>query len=325
GGGAIAGLYGWRLQQAGVLTSVVCRSNYQAVRDSGYKVSSDKWGTGVFKPEKVYRSITEAVEDGDESDYVVLSTKAYPNIEDGSSLIAPVVKNRACSIVLMQNGVGIEDPYQKRFPNNPIISAVMFVDVTQPEHGVIEHGLHSENVFGLFPAPPAASTNAVESLAQLASLWKRGDVPCTTTEDIQSYRWHKVVWNASFNPMSVISGGNAKNAMVSHPYYRELVLKVMEEVWGAAKAVCGPQFPPPGVPQSSKAMFDLTANNPREVYPSMLLDYQNGRRMEHEVILKNTIERAKEHGFEMPRVETIYGNLLMLEELMFKNRNSNQQ
>ncbi|KAJ1918816.1 hypothetical protein H4219_002355 [Mycoemilia scoparia] len=324
GGGAVAGLYGWRMQLAGILTGVVCRSNYPKVRDSGYRIESKRWGNDVFRPDRVFSSIEEAARDGHSYDYVVVSTKALPGLTSPADTIEPLIKTNDTSIVIMQNGIGVEDPFVSRFVNNPIISTVSFVDVKQPEHGFISHGVNSNLIIGLCTGPESkvAADLAASALDKLNTAWGKADVPCIKAEDIQSYRWHKVVWNASFNPMSVISGGCTKNTMVAHPYFRKLILDVMEEVWDAAGKVCGRSFPPSGVFESAKAMFDHTVNAPTDVHPSMLLDYINNRPMEHEVILKNTISKAKACGASVPRLETIYGHILMLEQQKQKNNAS---
>lgn len=52
-------------------------------------------------------------------DYVVVSTKNIPEITRIENLIAPVVSPET-SIVLIQNGLGIELPFLKKFPKNVI-------------------------------------------------------------------------------------------------------------------------------------------------------------------------------------------------------------
>ena len=44
------------------------------------------------------------------------------------------------AVVLLQNGVGVEQPYRVAFPKNPIISAVEYVSASQDKGIVIVGG-----------------------------------------------------------------------------------------------------------------------------------------------------------------------------------------
>lgn len=53
-----------------------------------------------------------------------------------SEQIAPAVSENT-TIVIIQNGVGVDIEFRKRFPKNPILSGVTWVSASQPSTGVV--------------------------------------------------------------------------------------------------------------------------------------------------------------------------------------------
>ncbi|KAJ2317274.1 Oxidoreductase, partial [Coemansia sp. RSA 2681] len=137
GSGALGSVFAWRLQSTGAVEiTAVCRSNYEAVRQHGFRIKSLAYGDHVYKPSRVVRSVEEAVGDaGSSYDYILVCTKALPNLGDNSGQIAAAVASGRTTIVLIQNGIGIEDPFLARYPDNEVLSVVAYIDVSQPEDG----------------------------------------------------------------------------------------------------------------------------------------------------------------------------------------------
>ncbi|KAJ1837944.1 hypothetical protein LPJ73_007233, partial [Coemansia sp. RSA 2703] len=230
GTGALGSVYAWRLQASEqVEITAVCRSNYDIVSTKGFEIQSKLFGTHTFKPTKVVRTVDEATET---YDYILICTKALPNLSDNSSLITSAVRSPDTAIVLIQNGIGIEDPFVARFPSNPVISVVAYIDASQPENGLIEHGTNIKLIMGAHPASD-----------RLAQIWNTMGVQCIVTDKIQAFRWLKLVWNASFNTISVVSGGNDTRKMLEDAACRKLIRDVMGEVYRLGEAAVGEKLP----------------------------------------------------------------------------------
>lgn len=120
--GAIGSFYAFILSQnPRVRLSVCARSNYEAVKENGVTIRSENHGGEFnFRPVKVLRSPEEAQQT---YDYVVCVHKAV-NTDAVLKQLAPVVHDNS-TIALMQNGVGIEDPFRKAFPKCTIVSGVV--------------------------------------------------------------------------------------------------------------------------------------------------------------------------------------------------------
>ncbi len=85
----------------------------------------------------------------------------------------------------------------------------------------------------------------------------------------------------------------------------------MDEVLTTAPKVVGTPFPQSFA--TAEQILRSTQRNTSGSYPSMQLDWAGGKQMELEVILGNPIRLAREKGFEMPRMQSLYALLKMKE------------
>jgi 2-dehydropantoate 2-reductase len=86
---------------------------------------------------------------------------------------------------------------------------------------------------------------------------------------------------------------------------------VMDEVLSTAPKVVGVPFP--STFATAEQILRSTRKNSSGSKPSMLLDWEGGKQMELEVILGNPLRIAREKGFEMPRMQSLYALLKMKE------------
>ncbi len=65
----------------------------------------------------------------------------------------------------------------------------------------------------------------------------------------------------------------------------------------------------------------INSENPQSVFkPSMLVDLEAGRPIEVEAIVGGIVKRAKTAGVLIPRLETIYASLLLVQHTLITNR-----
>jgi 2-dehydropantoate 2-reductase len=318
GAGAIGAFYASRLAQVpDVQVSVICRSNYKAVANNGFSVTSPKYGSYIFTPYSTFANPKEAVAANITWDYILVSTKALPDVSDDSEILNGLLKEGHTAVVLVQNGLGVEDPYAKRFPSAIILSAVTITSAAQISPGVIKHNRWTRISIGPYlPGSTNSTANnqkeqtAIDRNKEFIQLLKAGgiaDAEEYSHSKLQMVRWHKIAINASMNPSAVLSGGSTNNAMsTDRELYRHLK-GVMEEVLDTAPKVLGTPLPKEfATPQ---AILKSTQKNTSGSKPSMLLDWEKGSTMELEVILGNPIRIAREHGLEMPRLQSLYALL----------------
>ena len=295
GTGAVGSFYGSILARGGAAVSAVCRSDYDIVKDRGIEIKSIN-GDFHFSPHKVFRSASEC----DESyDYIIVALKALPQVDTVSIIKDAVSENT--SIVLLQNGINIEEPVAAAFPENEIISVLAFICVTRIDYGLIDHQDHGRVALGTYPGGISAKAG------KLSDIFKQGGVSADAVEDVIAARWQKLMWNAPFNPLSVISGGADTRTMLGSDIFTELIKDVMKEVADLSIA--------DGHPLDYK-MIDTTVNNTYKMTPyktSMLLDYENRRPMEVEVILGNAVKIGEKYGLNIPRLKTLYSILSFMD------------
>ena len=289
GAGAVGALFGSALARQGARVSVVCRSDYDAVSRDGYDIRSPVFGDHRFRPEHVHREVAECREP---PDYLMLTSKVLESV-DRPALIRPAVGPRTV-IVLIQNGVDIEAPIAAAFPDNELLSSLAYVGVGRGAPGRINHLSLGSLALGRYPAGVTPAARA------LAAAFEAGKVPCRLTEDVVGARWHKAVWNAVFNPISILGGVLDTSAILRTDADVLFTRRTMQEVCDVAQACGHPQSP---------SVIDqmLTTTRAMAAYKtSMALDYENGRPMEIEAILGNTVRAARQAGVATPNLDAIY-------------------
>jgi 2-dehydropantoate 2-reductase len=291
GAGAVGAYFSGRLAQAGARVSVVCRSDYQAVKTSGFAITSIN-GDFKFVPENVFNSVEDY---SGTADYVIVAVKALPDV-NVVKLITPVVK-AGTSIVLLQNGIDIEPALHEAFPDNELISGIAYIGVFREGQGAIRHQGSGRIKLGVYPQ------GISEKLTVLGELFKQAGVDCELSADIVKKRWEKLLWNVPFNAISVLAGKLDTKQIMNNPYLVELAENVMRDVVNTAIAC--------GVPLETELIkwnIDYTKNFP-PYKTSMLLDYEHQRQMEIDVILGNVIRLARQHNIAVPYVETMFALL----------------
>ncbi|KAG9229970.1 ketopantoate reductase PanE/ApbA-domain-containing protein [Amylocarpus encephaloides] len=323
GAGAVGAFYASRLALGpNTSVSVICRSNYRAVFASGFSITSPKYGSYTFRPSRTFANPKEAVDSNIIWDYVLVSTKALPDVSDDSEILVGLLKEGKTSVVLVQNGLGVEEPYVRRFPGATILSAVTVVSATQTEPGVIKHNRWTRISVGpyLLGHTDESETNevqrkAIDSNTKFVGLLKDGgivDADAYSHAKLQMVRWHKIAINASMNPSAVLSAGTTNQAMTLDPELSRHLRGVMEEVLSTAPKVLGTPLPKEFA--TPDAILTSTSKNTSGSKPSMLLDWEQGKKMELEVILGNPMRTARERGIEMPRLQSLYALLRMAQQ-----------
>lgn len=296
GAGAIGALFGSALASQGVRVSVVCRSEYEQVRCNGYHIRSALLGEHRFQPHRVLRHVAEC---DTPPDYLILTVKVLEGV-DRAALIKPAVGPDTV-IVLIENGVAIEEEIAAAFPRNELLSCLAIVGVSRTGGGAIHHQAFGSLTLGRYP------TGTTPRATRLAAWFEAAGIGCKLTDRIVTARWQKAIWNATLNPISIMGGVLDTAAILRTPRDREFVRRAMQEVCAVAAAAGHPM--PAGI---ADQMIEKTQAMPA-YKTSMALDYESGRPMELEAILGNTVRVGRDAGVAMPTLETLYALAKMIE------------
>lgn len=296
GAGAVGGFYGSLLARRGWLVDVVCRSEAELVARQGFAIRSDPMGEWTFRP----RAVFSKVEPPDEPpDYLLLTTKVIAG-EDRAALIRPAVGPRTV-VVAMENGIGIEAPLAAAFPDHELISALAFVCVSRAAPGHIHHQAYGALTLGRYPRGTSPAGE------RLADAFRQAGIAAELDADIVTARWRKAVWNAAFNPASVLAGGVDTARLMADEHALRMIGRAMDEVCRIA-AAAGHPLPE----RTAEAMLGNTRRMPPYL-TSMTLDALQGRPLERAAILGAILDEAHARGVAAPTLET-FDALLRLRE-----------
>jgi 2-dehydropantoate 2-reductase len=271
-------------------------------------------------PRPVVKTPAEA---GKTYDYVVCAHKAIDNSSVPAQL-APAIGEKTC-IVIIQNGVGNEEPFRKAFPKNPILSCVVWssgsatrfsthshsppqtwVGAIQNSPGIVNHTKSENTQIGIFPNEALAPAAEKARLDEFASLLREGGTPFTAEDNIQIQRWEKVVWNVAWNSLTTLTMLDTHAWLKSSSDSMPMTKKLMREVIDVARKCDVPiQY------ELVDQLVDKILAMP-PIGSSMQTDCKMGRPMEVDVILGTPVRKGRELGVDIPTLEVLHTLLVAI-------------
>ncbi len=298
GAGALGVYYASRIGDAAEIY-VAARSDREAVLKNGgaYQIDSQKFGSYRFTP--------AGLPDGSakpdfEPDYLFVCLKAIDGLDQPElckNFVAP-----GTVIVIIENGLGNEAPFRRAFPENEIISAAAYLGVSRPEPGKVFHTDGNRLIFGNYPRSDGFSP----ALLGLCKLFEHTGIEVELTENILEKRWIKLLWNAVFNPLSVLGGNADTKQIMDNPAMTELAEDIMLELCSIAAAA--------GITitrETVDGILEYTRNFP-PYKPSMLQDFLANRALEVEAILGEPLAVAEKFGIPAPKLKTVYALMTLI-------------
>ncbi len=294
GTGAIGGYYGGKLANDGQEVHFLMHRDYEYVKQHGLQVDSCD---GSFHLDYVhaYAKTSEMPP----CDVVLVCLKSTNNHLLQSFL--PPLLHKDTLVVLIQNGIGLEDDVQALFPNVALAAGLAFICSAKTEPGRVNHQCYGHINFGNFSCKDESKMQLLVDEFNHAGI-KAGLV------EYQEARWKKAVWNMPFNGMTVALHTQT-DLLLKNPSTRQLIRDQMMEVVGAAQHL--------GVKNIDEAFVDLMIQMTDEMTPyspSMRLDYDFHRPLEIHYIYSRPIEIARQAGFHMPKLEMLESELKFLSQ-----------
>lgn len=292
GTGAIGGYYGAMLQRAGHEVHYLLRSDYAHVRAHGLHVQSFK-GDFDLPNVKAYDDVAQMPK----VDVVIVALKTT---QQGllEHLLPPLLR-KDTQVVLIQNGVGVEEATQALVPEARLVGGLAFICVDKPAEGFIRH---QQN--GSINLAPFSSTEA--EVAELAEIFNQAGLPAQILPHTDA-RWRKALWNMPFNGLCTVLR-TTTDRTVKEPHARALVEAIMQEVVAGAQA-CGVETLTRDSIANSIAYTEAMA----PYSPSMKLDFEAHRPMEIDFLYHRPIAMAEARGAKMPLLKMLAAQLELLE------------
>lgn len=300
GVGAVGGIYGGRLARAGFPVHFLAHSDFAHMRRHGLRVDSVD---GNFHLRKV--SVYQRADDMPPCDVVLVTLKTTAN--DALPSILPKIARRDGAVIVIQNGLGAEEPVARLVRPATVLGGLAFLCCTKPGPGHIRHLDYGRLTLArhVSRGKPGGVTPIMERIA--ADLAASG-TPTDLRDDLVMARWKKLMWNIPFNALTIALNSDTRLIM-AHPASRKLAWELMVEV-AAGAAACGREIPAGFL---RRMMRDTDRMTPYQ--PSMKLDFDHGRPMEVEAIYGAPLRAAAARGCRLPRIETFYRLLTALNPL----------
>lgn len=305
GTGALGGFYGAKLQKAGLDVHFLLKSDYEYVSKHGLIIES-KDGDFTLSEVNAYND----VEKMPRCDVVVVALKTTQN-HLLSKLLPPVVKDDGVVLVL-QNGLGVEEEIAQIVSNVSVIGGLCFLCSNKVGLGHISHLDYGQIVLGEYAAK-YVTTEITDNIRRIAQDFESAGISIELTEDLLLARWKKLVWNIPYNGLSVILNARTDELM-ANDYTRRLVEQLMYEVQVGANSM-GRVIPDTFIQTMLEYTVKMTPYR-----TSMKIDYDECRPLEIEAIFGNPLQKAQAAGVNLPQISCVYNQLKFLD-----GRNVNSQ
>ena len=295
GTGAIGGYYGARLAQNGQEVHFLLHRDYDFVKENGLQVDSCDGSFHLDHPH-IYNN----VEDMPQCDVVLVCLKSINN-HLLKTLLPPLLHEQTL-VVLIQNGLGLEEDVQKTFPSLQLAAGLAFICSTKSEPGRVNHQCYGQINLGNYSCKDEAQFQQVLADFNAAGV-KAGQV------EYMEARWKKAVWNMPFNGMTVALNTQT-DTLLTHPATRRLIREQMMEVINAARHL--------GVKNIDETFADKMIQMTDEMTPyspSMKIDFDFHRPMEIYYLYTRPLAMAREGGCPMPKLEMLEAELRFLGEI----------
>jgi len=294
GSGALGGLYGGMLANAGAEVHFLLHSDYDHVRTHGLKVES-QWGDFDLPRVNAYNDPRAMPP----CDVTIVAIKTTLN--DKLSELLPGPTRGGGNVLVLQNGLGIEADSIAVVGEDRVLSGCCFLCSNKVGPGHIRHLDNGRIAFGEGRQFGQITPRVRSILADFRS----AGIEIEAEPNMGIVRWKKLLWNIPFNSLSVILDASTEEMMRCEATV-ELARSIITEVHDAAGRC--------GFPIKSKAI-ETTIEVTKKMVPydsSMRLDYLAGRPLEIDAILKAPIAAARQAGSSMPRTEVLAHQLAFL-------------
>ena len=294
GSGAVGGYFGARLARAGQDVTFIARGAHRdAIRERGLEIRSA--ALGGFVAQAPAESDTARV---GPVDVVVVAVKAYDN-DTAYPMIAPLLGPDTV-VLTLQNGVDNVDQLAGLVGPERVLGGTTYVATALEAPGmIVQTGVHRSIIFGeVFGA--RGLTPRVQAIAGVMA---PADIQVRAVPDARTPLWDKFVYLVPFSGFT----GAARlpiGFLWQHPQIRDMYYAAAREVAAIAAAE--------GVTLSADRFETLQQymdTIPASTRSSLLIDLEQGKRIEVEALQGAAMRRAAKHGVTVPIVSTLYAVL----------------
>jgi 2-dehydropantoate 2-reductase len=300
GSGAVGGYFGAKLARDGQDVTFIARgAHLEAIRSTGLSIQSAKLGDFVVRAPA--ESDTARI---GPVDVVIVSVKAYDNAT-ALPMLKPLIGAETL-VLTLQNGVDSTDEVAAVVGEAHVLGGTTYVATALEAPGlIVQTGVHRSIIFGevFGAAKPDDGSRVTPRVQAIADVLASADIQVTPVADARVPIWDKFVYLAAFSGFT-----GASRLAIGHiwkyPHVREMFYACAREIAAIARAE--------GVTISANRFATLEeymTNLPPTTRSSLLIDLEQGKRIEVEALQGAAVRRAAKHGVPVPIVSTLYALL----------------
>jgi 2-dehydropantoate 2-reductase len=311
GAGATGGFLGARLSKAGVDVVLIARgAHLQAMRHVGLRLIEA--GSESTIPVRATDDLG-AIRDVD-AVFVTLKAHSLPAIAErlaanlGAETAVVSAQNGIPWWYFQRHGGELEgahletvDPgglVARTIDPQRVIACIVYPATTVVEPGVVRHGEGEKFSLGELDG------SQTDRIVALSRLLVSARLKAPVQSRIRQELWLKLLGNAVFNPLSVLTRATL-GEMAESPVVAPIVRGAMEEVDSVARRL-GIEIPI-SIEQRIRGAARVGAHK-----TSMLQDVEAGRPMEIDAIVGSVVELAARFELPVPYLLTLYGSVKLL-------------
>ncbi len=301
GTGAVGGYCAVKLYQAGFDVHCLLRSDYSYVQKNGLSIIENN--KIISAPVKVYPDINSMPR----CDVVLITLKTTENAILKNALLD--LLHAKTTVVLLQNGIGIEDEIAAFVEPEKIVGGSCILKVTKISPGTIKHFGFKTFEWAQYYTDDARK-EVSERATEIAEDFKMAGLDSVASAHLSTIKWKKLMANIPSSGLSVVLNASTRELVESAPSFDLLKIITIEVICAAKK--CGATIPDDFY-ESRLQKFEAFKNMEKS-YPSLKDDYDAKRPMELRAIFHNALQIAKKHKVSMPLTEMLYLQLLYMEK-----------
>ena len=295
GSGAVGGYFGAKLARTGQDVTFIARgAHLEAIRSQGLTVKSATLGD--FHVRAAAESDTAKV---GPVDLAMVSVKAYDNAT-ALPMLTPMIGPDTV-VLTLQNGVDSVNEVAAVVGERQVLGGTTYVATALEGPGlIVQTGVHRSIIFGEVFGDCDRITPRVQSIAVILAA---DDIQVTPVADARVPIWDKFVYLVAFSGFT-----GAARLSIGHiwkfPQVQEMFYATSREIAAIAQAE--------GVTISAnrfETLKEYMDHIPFSTRSSLLIDLEQGKRIEVEALHGAAVRRAQQLGVPVPITATLYAVL----------------
>jgi 2-dehydropantoate 2-reductase len=300
GAGAVGCYFGGMLARAGAPVTLIGRAQHaEAIQRDGLFLDS------LHFQQRLAVSASTSVAAARDAAIVLLCVKTLDTEETARSL-TPVLAAGAV-VVSLQNGV---DNVERIRTASGIdaIAAVVYVSAEMTAPGCVKHNGRGDLVLGDLAGGDPGDPHRWRQIANVAEVFTRAGVKCSTSDNIQAELWRKLIINCGYNAISALCRARYQR-IVQNPWTREVITQVVDEAVAVGRAA-GVRLTDVNFTDVVLQVGEAMAN----ALSSTGQDIARGKRTEIDSLNGYVARRGAELGVATPVNQTLHALVKLLEE-----------